>query len=254
MTLTPVSGLCRLLDEDPDLIEAIEPDLRTRAIEQCVAPMACLARGRWDGAQHDLTPGGIGLFVLEGQLVRRVGIDGRNGAELLGEGDLLRPWHGEDTLRSLPRTTGWQVLRPCRVALLDASFTRRATEFPALTAWFVGRALERSRNLAVNMAIVHQARVDVRLQMLLWHFSDRWGKVRPDGIIVSLKISHGVLAELVAARRPTVTTALSTLARRGLVTHGEDGWLLHGDPPVELLELRAPPTPDHRLLAHGRSG
>jgi CRP-like cAMP-binding protein len=43
--------------------------------------------------QHpDRARGGYGLLVLEGLLLRRVGIEGRYGAELLGPGDLLRPW------------------------------------------------------------------------------------------------------------------------------------------------------------------
>jgi DNA-binding IclR family transcriptional regulator len=44
-----------------------------------------------------------------------------------------------------------------------------------------------------------------------------------------------VLADLVAARRPTVTTALSELTRRGLVRTDGETWLLFGDAPGELL-------------------
>jgi DNA-binding GntR family transcriptional regulator len=40
-----------------------------------------------------------------------------------------------------------------------------------------------------------------------------------------------VLADLVAARRPTVTSALSDLSRRGLVRAVGEGWLLSGPPP-----------------------
>lgn len=102
----------------------------------------------------------------------------------------------------------------------------------------VGRALERSRNLAVNLAIIQQARVATRLHMLLWHFADRWGRVRADGVLVPLALTHAVLAELVAARRPTVTTALTELARAKNVRPADPGWLLEGEPPGELLELQ----------------
>ena len=189
---------------------------------------------------------GIGLLVLEGLLLRRVGVDGRYGAELLGSGDLLRPWQGEDAQPTLPCTTGWQILGPTRVAVLDRRVARRFARYPDLIGRLVGRALQRSRNLAVNMAIVHQARVDVRLRMLLWHLADRWGRVTPTGIALPLALNHTMLAELVAAHRPTVTTALSELAARGLVARTDDGGLLGGEPPVELLELlelRDAPTP-----------
>jgi CRP-like cAMP-binding protein len=235
----PLVTISHVLREDQDLAEAIPPDVRQRAIEECIAPAVQLHRGRWSGERADLMRDGIGLLVLEGLLIRRVGVDGRFGAELLGEGDLLRPWQGEDAQPTLARTTGWRVLRPSRVAVLDTRVAQRFARYPELTGRLVGRALERSRNLAVNMAIVHQARVDVRLRMLFWHLADRWGRVGSSGIIVPLRLTHNVLADLVAARRPTVTLALSELAKAKLVRPLEDGWLLSGEPPGELLELRS---------------
>jgi hypothetical protein len=55
--------------------------------------------------------------------------------------------------------------------------------------------------------------------------------------MLPLRLTHTVLADLVAARRPTVTTALTDLSRRGLVIPVAEGWLVSGDPPGELLEL-----------------
>jgi hypothetical protein len=230
---------CQVLREDPELAEAVSPSERARATEECVARTVRLARGRWNTQDATALQGGIGLLVLEGLLLRRVGIDGRFGAELLGEGDLLRPWQGEEVAPTLTRTTGWRVLKPTRVALLDEHVERRFAAFPPLIGLLVGRALDRSRNLAVNMAIVHQARVNVRLQMLFWHLAERWGRVGTEGVILPLALTHTVLADLVAARRPTVTSALSELTRQGVVRPAGDGWLLSGDPPGELLDIQA---------------
>jgi CRP-like cAMP-binding protein len=102
----------------------------------------------------------------------------------------------------------------------------------------VERALERSRNLSVGIAIIHHPRVELRLQMLLWHLADRWGHVRPDGIAIPIQIPHTLLADLTAAQRPTVTTAMSELTRQGIIASLDRGWLLRGNPPAELLELR----------------
>jgi CRP-like cAMP-binding protein len=88
------------------------------------------------------------------------------------------------------------------------------------------------------MAIIHQSRVNTRLLMLLWHLADRWGRVRTEGVMLPLHLTHSVLADLVAARRPTVTSSLSELTRNGLVTPRDRGWLLHGDPPGELLQIQ----------------
>ncbi len=109
--------------------------------------------------------------------------------------------------------------------------------YPQLTGALVARAVQRSRSMAVNMAIIHQARVNVRLLMLLWHLADRWGRVRSEGVLLPLRLTHSVLADLVAARRPTVTSSLSELARQELVEPQTRGWLLLGEPPSELLEL-----------------
>jgi CRP-like cAMP-binding protein len=83
----------------------------------------------------------------------------------------------------------------------------------------------------------------MRLQMLLWHIAARWGRVTAQGVKVPLRLTHTLLAELAAARRPTVTTALSELARRKLVVTQSDGWLLCGQPPGELMELTPSPAP-----------
>jgi CRP-like cAMP-binding protein len=167
-----------------------------------------------------------------------VGIDGRFGAELLGEGDLLRPWQWESDSPTLPLETGWTIVEPARLALLDEEFARRCLgRYPELVSPLVGRAMQRARNLAVNMAIVHQARVDIRLHMLLWHLAGRWGRVRSEGTVLRMRLTHAVLADLVAARRPTVTSAISELVRGGRVQTSGDEWLLLGEPPSELASL-----------------
>ena len=54
------------------------------------------------------------------------------------------------------------------------------------------------------------------------------GRVRTDGTVLRLRLTHAVLADLVAARRPTVTTALSELTRRGLIRTDGETWVLPG--------------------------
>jgi CRP-like cAMP-binding protein len=198
-----------------------------------------LPRGHWEGQRTDLTPGGIGLLVLGGLLIRRVSIGGGFGAELLGQGDLLRPWQGEGAQATLSRTSGWRVLEHARIAVLDRYAAVRLARYPELTGRLVAKALERSRNLAAATAIAQHTRVEIRLHMLFWHLADRWGRVCPGGVVVPLRLTHAILADLVSARRPTVSTGLSVLARQGLIERRGGEWLLHGDPPGELLELQS---------------
>jgi hypothetical protein len=226
--------LCRVLELDPGLAEAIPLERRDRAIATCVAREIAVPTGRWRNAPAAGGRGGIGLLVLEGLVVRRVGIEGRFAAELLGEGDVLRPWDTEDDPPTLPVTTAWRVLESARMAVLDEEFMAHLSEYPELGGRLVGRAVARSRKIAVNMAIVHQARVDVRLHMLFWHLAARWGRVGSNGVTVPLRLTHAVLAELAAARRPTVTSALTALSKRGIVRSTDAGWVLSGEPPGEM--------------------
>ncbi len=232
----PPVALCRVLEEDRDLAEGIPPASRARALNECLARSMSIPQGPWTGL-NTVSGEGMGLLVLRGRLLRRVGIDARYGAELLGEGDLLRPWQGEDEPPTLPMTTGWRVLEPTRMAVLDEAVAKRFAPYPQLYGRLVGRALQRSRNLAVNMAIVQHPRADTRLHMLFWHLAQRWGRVGPEGITLPLALTHSVLGDLTATRRPTVTSALSELVRQDLIRVLPEGWLLLGDPPGELLEI-----------------
>lgn len=220
---------CRLLQEDPDLAEAVPANRRDQATDELVTSCLRLTPGPWKLLERD--PASIGLIVLEGVLLRHVEIDGRFGLELLGETDVLRPWQGADA-PMLDLQSEWSVLMPARLAWLDGRSARLLARYPEITGRLFERLLRRSRHLVTNMAIVHQPRVDTRLHLLMWHLAGRWGKVRRDGVVLPLKLTHALLADLVAARRPTVTSALSDLTRRGLVRQTDEGWVLFGQPPA----------------------
>lgn len=244
------STTCHVLREDAELGDAIAPERRAEAIEVCTAREIRFPTGEGVNESSPLESG-LGILVLRGLLIRRVGIDGRFGAELLGEGDLLRPWQWESDSPTLSLEMAWSIVEPTRLALLDEDFTLRCIgAFPELASPLVGRAMQRARHLAVNMAIVHQARVDVRVHMLLWHLAGRWGRVRSEGTVLRMRLTHAVLADLVAARRPTVTSAISELVRAGLVQTKGDEWVLFGEPPGELSRLdEGLPARAHRVAS-----
>jgi CRP/FNR family transcriptional regulator, cyclic AMP receptor protein len=226
-----------VLVRDPDLASVLEGERLRKAERDLIAQTFVVFEGPWDPElESEAVRGGIGLLLLEGLIVRRVGIPGRYGAELLGPGDLMRPWQrGEDM--TLPFDTSFQVIEQSLLALLDLRFAARAAQYPEVTGALTGRAMERSRTLVVNMAIAHYPRIDRRLLMLMWHLADRWGRVTPDGIRIPLRLTHQLLADLVASRRPSVTSGLAQLAREGLISKVGDAWMLHGEPPIELVEL-----------------
>ena len=98
-----------------------------------------------------------------------------------------------------------------------------------------GRAMQRARDLTVRLSIAQFSRVDDRLTLLLWHLAERWGRVQSDGVLVRLPLTHEMLSQLIAVRRPSVTVGLGELRRRGSVVPAEGGgWLLRGEPVATL--------------------
>jgi CRP/FNR family transcriptional regulator, cyclic AMP receptor protein len=230
-----MSEFVRVLVADPDLADGLRGDRLEKAIQDCVARIHRFEAGDWSppAATEDLRDG-LGLLILEGMLVRRVGEAGRMGSELLGDGDVLRPWEGEGADDPGAQNGMWRALRGGRLAVLDREFTLRACGHPEMISALVGRAIRRSRFMVVRMAILHQPRVEIRLHMLLWELAERWGHVHPDGVHLPMRLTHSMLGELVAARRPTVTMALGELADRSVAAWNGDHWLLSGRPPSEL--------------------
>jgi hypothetical protein len=219
-------GRSIVLDEDSEL-SALVPNAQLQTARQAsLAGVVDIPLGSWDArVDADRAREGFGLLVLEGVLVRRVGFAGRFGAELLAGGDLLRPWEydGDETIGF---ETTWRVLAAARLAVLDTVWTERMARYTRVGPALAGRALARSRRLVAMMAIAQQPRLDERLWMLFWELADRYGKVHPDGIHLELPLTHEVLSHLAAARRPSVSGALSRLAAMGRIRRHGRGWVI----------------------------
>ena len=230
----------QILQVDPDLAESIPEATREDAAVYTFAQTRWLEPGEWrptDGAPD--SAGHLGLLVLEGFLVRQVRVIDRPPAELLGPGDLLHPWEPDHTE---PFVAGarWDVIEPARVAVLDRRFAAVVGRWPDVVAALFGRAIARSRSLLLNLAIGQLVGVDIRLLVMLWHIAERWGTREEGRCIVPVHLTHQLLASLISAQRPTVTSALANLSARALVSRGPDGLMvLHGEPPTEFRHLRS---------------
>lgn len=226
-------GSVQLLTVDPDLARDLDPRRAREAGQRLYARVIDVPRGRWipnPEALEGSRP--IGLLVVEGLLVREATVGDHPSAELLGPGDLLRAWDDDDHEELLPRTIEWSALTVTRLAIIDHSFAVRAAQWPEVFAGLIDRAARRAERLVVMQAIAHLTRVDDRLLALLWCLAERWGRVVPDGVLVSLRLSHRTLAGMVGARRPSVTTALGQLMARGEIERRADGeWILRGPAP-----------------------
>jgi CRP/FNR family cyclic AMP-dependent transcriptional regulator len=225
--------MVRLLDADPDLGALLNDSRRDQAERELVVRSHRLPVGPWDVSRlAGATADHVGLLIIDGILSRELVVADHVSAELLGPGDLVRPWQPASRTGLLPVDAVWTVLSPLTVAVLDRRFAAEVTRYPEITAALFDRLSERSLRLATTQAISQLTRVDRRLKALFWHLAERWGRVSGDGVIVPLALTHRILGQLVGARRPTVSTALSELAEREELVRRPDGsWLLRGDPP-----------------------
>src|SRR4051812_29197289 len=219
---------------DPDLGVLLDAARREQAQRELIVRTHRLAIGPWDVSRlTNATAQDIGLLIMSGVLAREVLISDQGSMELLGPGDLVRPWQPAGHTALLPVDAVWSVLSPQTVAVLDRRFAPAMSHYPEITAALLDRLSERSLRMATTQAISQLTGVDRRLTALFWHLAERWGRVSTDGVIIPLALTHRLLGQLVGARRPTVSSALSELTTRGELVRRPDGsWLLRGAPPA----------------------
>jgi CRP/FNR family transcriptional regulator, cyclic AMP receptor protein len=227
----PPEHFVYVLDHDAGLRSALPGSERARARQHAVAAVLELASGDWRPESDESTGAELGLLVLEGLMIRDVTVADARCGELIGPGSLLRPCDDRGTDAPMRHEVGWRIVEPTRLAVLDRRFLRVATHWPTLVTALLARVTERAHNLGVMVSIHSLKRVDTRLLAFFWHLADRFGKVTADGVLVPLPLTHRQLALLVGAQRPSVTSALGTLAERGQLRRDERGnWLLSMSP------------------------
>jgi CRP/FNR family cyclic AMP-dependent transcriptional regulator len=213
---------------DPAFRAAIPAD-QMRLAQRFTADVHGLQRGVWAVHETDLRGrGAFAVLVLDGLLCQQVCLAGRPSAELLGPGDIIRPWQRADP--AVPCDMQWTCVDTARVAVLDQRFVAAARRWPGLMAIVFERLNDQLQDAQRRTAITGLPRVEQRALALLWQLADRWGVVRPEGIVIPLRLTHEFLGHLIAAKRPTVTLAVAALAADGLVTrNGRGEWILAHD-------------------------
>jgi CRP-like cAMP-binding protein len=251
----PARRTASLIDVDPELGQFLEAERLTEARRALGVQIRQLPKGPWNTGRLSVAdPGHIGLLLLDGVLTREVLTSDIVSTELLGPGELLRPWSLLEDGDPLQARVRWSVISDARVAVLNHRVALQLARYPEVYSVLVERLNARAQRLAVAQAISQLNRVDERLLALFWHLAERWGHVTPQGVHLSMTLSHRMLSQLIGARRPTVSTALGELARRGEVARQDDGtWLLTGQPvgtPAESTERFVPPR--RRLFPPGQ--
>jgi hypothetical protein len=220
-----------VLEADPELGEHLTAEEFAAAREVLIARVVTVEPGVWHPSQTFTAEAHptLGLLILDGLMTRQLTLAGRPSTELLGVGDLLRPWDMDSDLGMIPVTIGWQALQRTRFAILDQRFLLNAARWPGVVDALGSRGARRSRWLAFQLGMKQIMRVEGRLLVLLWALSERWGVMTPRGVHLRLKLTHEALGKLVGARRPSVTTAIGALTAAGAIERVSDGYRLYGD-------------------------
>ena len=183
-----------------------------------------LDRGAFDADRLVSEDQSLGLLILDGLIIVQLGAGRSRAACLIGAGDLLRPWDVTEIAHN--RDVRWRALTSVAARRISPELQRRSAD-PRIVRALLGRATRTTRWLLAQALVLGDSRVEDRLLMSFSLWAERWGRVTPNGIWVELPLTHELMAQLVGARRPTVTLALRSLESDELLTrHPRGGWLL----------------------------
>jgi CRP/FNR family cyclic AMP-dependent transcriptional regulator len=218
-----------VLDADPELAAMLPPGQAAEAIRRSLARVVCVAPGCAPPSSA-LRPQayGMGLLILDGVAVRRANCGEHPAAELVGPGDLVQPGQQRGSSAAVVplAQVEWRTLTELRLAVLDHCWTTTMAAWPHVIEALTARALARAHDLLQAMAIAQVHSLDERLLLLLTHLSARFGTVREHGVVLELPLTHSILAELLVARRPSVSTALRRLSNAGHLDYRSGHWRL----------------------------
>jgi CRP/FNR family cyclic AMP-dependent transcriptional regulator len=216
-----VPRVIRVLDAVPELADQLDGENLLAARTAAVAVAQTVPRGPWS---PDVELGAaMGAIIGEGLLVRRSLFGGARATALAGPGDLVA------SAAPGVATTTWEVIEPATILWLGSTFERATQHWPELTRGLVRLGHETGERMLGLQAIAHLQRTDDRLLALLWQLAQRWGRVSSQGLVLPMRLQHRLLAELIGARRPSVTTSLGRLKAEGRVVRQDGAWLLSAD-------------------------
>jgi CRP-like cAMP-binding protein len=168
--------------------------------------------------------GALTFLVVEGIVMKVTTFADRSALELLGPGDLLAPPLTAARQEESPAVSRYIAHGLASLAVLDDRFRRAARRWPGILDCLHERLGRQTHRASRHLAILHLPRVEDRIVALFADLAERFGRMTPDGIVIDLPLTHQLIGDLVASRRPTVTIALHTLAADDVVQRLDGRW------------------------------
>jgi CRP/FNR family transcriptional regulator, cyclic AMP receptor protein len=222
-----------IFELDAELEAVVPAEQRERARASVTVATRTLPEGGWNArAEYRDCHAWLGLLVIEGFLARETACAGETVTEIIGRGDLLRPWDHDDEYPIEGITTAWRPLDTVTVALLDEQFAISVAAWPSLTVTILARIARRARWLGLRLLISQVPRLPIRVFYFLWHLAERWGEPDGETLRIPIKLTHEQIAGLIGAQRPSVSTAISGLRDQGVLRIPGYGWQIPRQTPA----------------------
>ncbi len=107
----PGRSVISIVDADPDLADLLDAQGLERARREALARVQRLSTGEWDvAAAQEPAEHHRGFLMIDGLLSRTVDVLGRRCVELVGHGDVMRPWQWDEAGSHVRAEVGWTVL------------------------------------------------------------------------------------------------------------------------------------------------
>lgn len=216
-----------LADIAPDLVADLDDDDRALA-RRLVVPTRRLSATKVPLATMLERERCFAMLVSRGLIIHRTSVGGRSATRVLGFGDIVTA--GDPYLRTEHSDEYVVSDQSAYVALLGPEVLQATRQIPDLLRALQLRMGAQHHRLVIQMAICQLPRVEDRVLAMLWLLAENWGTVSAEGTLLPIDLTHKALGELIGAKRPTVTLAVSELARRNAAERLAAGWLLHESP------------------------
>lgn len=116
----------------------------------------------------------------------------------------------------LTNLSNYQAIALSNVEIVSIS-TSEINSSPVLAQWFVDKVTRRLRHTETLLAITGHRRVGDRLEQILDFFKQELGQIIPEGIRLSVRLTHEDLANACCTTRVTITRWLGKFHQQGRI-------------------------------------
>ena len=177
------------------------------------------------------TPTAFDFIIVDGIVLKQTSYAGRQALELYAPGDVLAPPLTASRQIESPAVSSYRAHGEVLLAVLDERFRAAARRWPGLSDVLHDHLALQTHRASMRLARLHLSRAEDRILALFSDLAERFGRVTPGGIVIDIDLTHDLIGQMIASRRPTVSLALEQLSQAGKLTRSDGGqWKL--DPSV----------------------